>query len=221
MVRPRVRVAAGVLAAVVLAVGCGPPPVDPQQALTALKALASRNDLTYRFELVVLSDGSAAGQGSARAVGAVAGRDSAYRLTLGSEANGQTWTDTVISGKRAFRRSDTQPWEATARPDGFSGGDLATFLPLVGPADLSVVGRVDFDGASRVQLSNAGPIPFGQGRDDQAVITRLDLLIADDGTPIRAVAEFDPAAGASNRVIVEFRFTDFGAEISIQPPVIP
>ena len=221
MVRAAASVAAGILAAVLVAAGCGPEAIDPQQALEAFRVLANRDDLTYRFELVVLSDGTAAGQGSTQAVGAVAGSDSAYRLTLGRQPNDQAHSDTVIIGNRAFRRTDNQAWEAIGRPDGFTGGDLSTLLPLIGSAELTVVGRVDFEGASRVQLANAASIPIRSSGEDQALITRLDVLIADDGTPVRAVAEFDPSAGDANRVVVEFRFADFGAEISIQPPVIP
>jgi hypothetical protein len=222
MVRPGAGVAAGVLAVAVVAAGCGGPAVDPQQALEAFRVLANRDGLTYRFELVVLSDGTAGGQGSTQAVGAVAGSDSAYRLTVDRDPNAEAQvSDTVISGDRAFRRSGTLPWEATTRPDGFAGGDLATFLPLIGSAGLTVVGRADFDGASRVQLANVAPIPIAQGGENEALLTRLELLIADDGTPVRAIAEFDPTASDTNRVIVELRFADFGAEISIQPPVIP
>jgi hypothetical protein len=218
--RPGFRARAGVLAAILVVAGCGTPVVDPQQALQAFRALTNGGDMTYRFELVVLSDGTVEGQGSVQAIGAVAGSDSAYRLTLEREQAGQPMSDLVISGDQAFRRTDNQPWEPTTRPEGFVGGDLATLLPLVGSTDLSVVGRVDFEGASHVQLSNVVPIPMQDG-ENQPVITRLDLLIADDGTPVRIVAEFDPGVPESNRTTVEFRLTDFGAEISIQPPVIP
>jgi hypothetical protein len=222
MIRPGVGVAAGVLVAVLAAAGCANPAVDPQQAHDAFRVLSNRVDLTYRFEQVVLSDGTADVQRSTQAVGAVAGSDSAYRLTQNRDPAGQgSVSDLVISGDRAFRRVDAQAWEATARPNGFAGGDLATFLPLIGAADLTVAGRVDFDGASRVQLANIAAIPLTPDGDDPAVITRLDLLIGDDGTPVRAVAEFDPGVGDVDRVIVEFRFADFGAEISIQPPDVP
>ena len=222
MVRPGVRVAAGVMAAVLVGAGCGAPPVEPEQALAAFRALISRDDVTYRFELVVLSDGTADGRGSTHAIGAVAGRDSAYRLTLGDDpSNPAEATDTVIVGDGAFRRSGTLRWEATSRPEGFAGGDLAVFLPLIGSAQLTVVGRVDFEGASRVQLANAAPIAVPSREGGQPELTRLELLIADDGTPIRAVAEFNPGGGGTDRPVIEFRFADFGAEILIQPPVIP
>lgn len=208
------------LAIVAFTTGCGGTPVDPQQALAAFRELAAKPDLSYRFTVAVIESGDLEGA-TPTAVGVVAGQDSAYRMTFDG-AGGVSTSDLVLSGDQAFRRSGAEPWEAGPRARGLLGGDMGSLLPLLADAPLQVGDTVGFEGASLHQVANTQAIPLAGDREAPAAITRLELLIADDGTPVRVIVEFNPGASdATFVVVVEFRYTEFGGQFSIQPPVLP
>jgi hypothetical protein len=199
-----------------VAVGCRPSTTPATQALDAFVALASRDGLSYRFTMIARPEGG--GQAS-HGEGVVVGRDSVLTATFVDPGDRRT---SVIKGDRVFEQTGDGAWEVRARRGVVEGNDTSFLLPLVAGADLGAGETLSFEGQTVYQLASRAPIEVpGDNVLTSQTIPRVEVLVDGQGRPVRLVAEFEAGPDGTVIGVIEMRFSEFGAPLTVDAPDIP
>ena len=121
-----------------------------------------------------------------------------------------------------FTRQAGGRWERTSGTGPFGVTDV---LSLLAAADLAVLGSVDFEGQRLLRFGSTRPVPITDTSDGRvlAQATSFDLLIDDEGRPVRAeiVAQTEGSDDVPEPIVIEARFADVGGSFSVEAPAVP
>jgi len=215
--------AAILLVAVELAACGGPSASD--EALERFLALVQRPDLTYRMSVV--SQEAAESDGNTTTEYVVAGDD--WSTVTKSDnftfemrrVGGRAWTRTQFEGNQ-WRET---PAEAPGGPT-----DPRTLLRIIAGGQLSAVGPAQVGDADAHRITVRQPIEMSiPDSPAEYRVTGLDLLVDDEGRPIRAVLQVETLftgdiGGPSPSpvtIVAELLFSDVGAPLTVEVPVVP
>jgi hypothetical protein len=196
---------------------CAPAPSE--QALQRFRELIVRPDVTYRFEMQVTT-----GRDDVRVEGMVVGRDSAYTVRPEADVAVQPPRDYVHVGDQTFERDADGQWLARDRQRRDAGFEPPQIIHVLAETPLVIAGVVTFEGRHVHQVGSTMAVPLivGGGGSAPSTMTRVEILLDDAGLPVRVVEEIAIGAGDQRQVaLVEIRFSDVGASLSVQAPVVP
>lgn len=157
------------------------------------------------------------------------GRDGAGQITLRSQGRSFA-SDFVVHGEHAYVKLPGADWRRMPRElANTTGAQLDPFEFIDSADDLRYIGPSEELGEPLQLLTNSEPLPLDRGssvavQNRTGEVTDLELFVRGDGTPVlmryHLEGTGESATGAEIQVSgdTETRFSDVGADFSIEPP---